>query len=572
LISAGLGGEERVAQHALIPRANVRFPHFDSLRAIAAISVVVFHAGQAAKDVSGAEGDIWWEPLIARLPVGVTIFFVISGFLLYRPFSAAFFDGRPAPKVRDYARRRVLRIVPAYWLALLLLFPFGLAWLPGGLWPDGLWIFGFMQIYSEETFTAGLGVSWSLCVEATFYVLIPIYAVVVARLLRGRERIAAARLELLALGVLAVLSVVFTTVAHASGAHALAETLPGNFSWFALGMGLAVVSASGWGVDSPAIRTIEERPWVPWLISAAVLVAAATVAGLPGIFEGFPSPHSTSDWAVEKVLHGLIALFLLLPAVFGSERGGGVRRFLASPAVLWVGLVSYGLYLWHGSVIHVYRESGGDLLVGGPALVLANLLLVALAITLVIAAASYYLVERPVMRLRNGISPGAIAQWLRTAARPPRQPAAGAAATGAVRVTTAAGGERVLRLSFGGGVAAPGQARARITELLRDELEPDRLDALRLVLTELISNSVRHGGVDDGGRIECVLHLDDERIRVEVSDTGRQGTPRLRTPDVGRGEGFGLFLINTLATGWGATHDPRLRVWVELPRGAAAYV
>jgi two-component sensor histidine kinase len=103
-------------------------------------------------------------------------------------------------------------------------------------------------------------------------------------------------------------------------------------------------------------------------------------------------------------------------------------------------------------------------------------------------------------------------------------------------------------------------------------LDPDRLDALHIVLNEVVTNSVRHGEVGDGGRIECCVRLDDERVRVDVFDTGRQGTPRLRTPDLRHGEGWGLFLVDSLASRWGATHDPGLRVWFELPRLAPAYV
>jgi peptidoglycan/LPS O-acetylase OafA/YrhL len=324
-----------------------------------------------------------------------------------------------------------------------------------------LWIFGFMQIYSEETFTAGLGVSWSLCVEVTFYVMVPIYAAVVARALRGRDRFTAARLELAALGMLAVGSVVFTTVAHGAGAHALAETLPGNFSWFALGMALAVISASGWGEGSRVVRTIVERPVLPWVISAGLLVVAATASGLPGIHEGFPLPYSTADWAIEKVLHGLIALFLLLPAVFGSEHGGAVRRLLAAPALMWVGLVSYGVYLWHGSLIHVYRQYAGELLPGGPGVVFVNLFVVAVAMSLVIAAASYYLLERPAMRLRTGISLAAVTGALPAGVRRVRSHNG--------RISTLSPllpdlhGERVLRLSVAGGAMAPRLARASLS-------------------------------------------------------------------------------------------------------------
>ena len=99
------------------PPGNPRFPLFDGMRAIAAGSILVTH-------VAAITSFNLLNPLgayTARLNMGVAFFFVISGFLLYRPFLAARFAGRPPPRIRDYARRRVLRIVPAYWLALTVL-------------------------------------------------------------------------------------------------------------------------------------------------------------------------------------------------------------------------------------------------------------------------------------------------------------------------------------------------------------------------------------------------------------------------------------------------------------------
>ncbi|MEA2495606.1 MAG: hypothetical protein QOJ29_3517, partial [Thermoleophilaceae bacterium] len=88
--------------------------------------------------LSGANMFGSYGHFTARLDVGVTVFFVISGFLLYRPFVAARIEGRRAPRVRDYARRRVLRIFPAYWLALTVL-----AIWPGlvGVWSGYWWAY-----------------------------------------------------------------------------------------------------------------------------------------------------------------------------------------------------------------------------------------------------------------------------------------------------------------------------------------------------------------------------------------------------------------------------------------------
>src|SRR5215467_11624820 len=95
-----------------------RFPLFDSLRAIAAISVLAFHAGIVSGLLSSGS---WLKPYAARLDVGVSVFFLISGFLLYRPFTRARLLGESQPQTGAYAWRRFLRIVPAYWVALTII-------------------------------------------------------------------------------------------------------------------------------------------------------------------------------------------------------------------------------------------------------------------------------------------------------------------------------------------------------------------------------------------------------------------------------------------------------------------
>src|SRR3954452_12960796 len=97
---------------------NVRarsFPLVDGLRAVAALLVIVHHAGIYA--VLGGTDSVL-RPYVARLDVGVAIFFLISGFLLYRPFVRARFRSIGAPRPLAYGWRRFLRIVPAYWVAL----------------------------------------------------------------------------------------------------------------------------------------------------------------------------------------------------------------------------------------------------------------------------------------------------------------------------------------------------------------------------------------------------------------------------------------------------------------------
>src|SRR5687768_15093619 len=91
-------------------RSIGRLAALDGYRAIAATAVLATHVGF----LTGSSVDGPLAPMLSRLDVGVAIFFVLSGYLLYRPFLAAALDRRPGPSLRSYLWRRALRIVPLY--------------------------------------------------------------------------------------------------------------------------------------------------------------------------------------------------------------------------------------------------------------------------------------------------------------------------------------------------------------------------------------------------------------------------------------------------------------------------
>src|SRR5947209_12344933 len=113
--SARAGGE--IPEAVAPPPHHPRFPLIDGMRAIAVLCVVLVHCAVFGGALSGSLPG----RLLAHLNLGVTIFFLISGFLLYRPFIAHRFSGAAAPPVESYAKRRFLRIYPAYWLVLTVL-------------------------------------------------------------------------------------------------------------------------------------------------------------------------------------------------------------------------------------------------------------------------------------------------------------------------------------------------------------------------------------------------------------------------------------------------------------------
>src|SRR3954453_21555260 len=153
------------------------FALFDSLRGLAVLSVIGFHVASLTGRLS--EGP-FGRVMFVLGGEAVIVFFVISGFLLYRPFVAARAAGRPLPRTGAFLFRRAFRIVPAYWVILTLL-----AIYPGlhGPFTEDWWrYYFFLQLYSPDTVLAGLPVAWTLCVEVTFYLLLPLWALGVRRL------------------------------------------------------------------------------------------------------------------------------------------------------------------------------------------------------------------------------------------------------------------------------------------------------------------------------------------------------------------------------------------------------
>lgn len=368
------------------PPGNPRFPLFDGLRAVAALSVVVYHAGFYSR---ANEGEGGLSPYLARLNVGVAVFFVISGFLLYRPLLHGRITGRPV-RVRDYARRRVLRIVPAYWVALTVLaIVVGLPDVFTSRW----WVYyGFGQDYSVHTDTLGIGPAWSLGAEAAFYVVLPFLSLGLARAASMRGRRVFWQVELAVLVLLTVASVAWRAYADAH-ASIPASTFASTFGWFALGMALALIS-----VLAGSRPWLARYSWSGWVIAAIAYLVICRGLGLGGGFVFFQHQTTGQDLAV-YALSGVVAVGLALPAVFEPAHKNPVRRFLRARVMAWLGLVSYGIYLYHQPVANAL---GGGITSGGDSTTRFLWLLAATAGTSIAAAAlSYYIVERPALRFKD---------------------------------------------------------------------------------------------------------------------------------------------------------------------------
>jgi len=114
------------------------------------------------------------------------------------------------------------------------------------------------------------------------------------------------------------------------------------------------------------------------------------------------------------------------------------------------------------------------------------------------------------------------------------------------------------------GAAAAGEGRHAL-DPLAGSIDTEALETLRLLVTELVTNSVRHSGVRS--RIALDVDLDSDSVRVTVSDAGEGFMPPAKLePDPDRRGGWGLCLVDQLADRWGVARGERTSVWFEMDR------
>jgi len=323
-----------------------RFPAVDGLRVIAALAVVVSQVGLHTQAP--------FAGVVSRLDVGWAIFCALSGFLLYRPHVLAWFSGTLPPLTLPYLRGRALRILPVLLIAVVLSIV---------LVPD----------------PASTYLRWAVLTPLPFYLLLP----GLGRLLTGYERPTrrSVRWRLLVLVGLTALGPVWMAAVMATGHPEAGLWLPGYLGWFAVGMGMAlwqVARATG-RLGASTLDTLTRVPATLWGIAAALLLITATpLAG--------PYDHSVPTPAqalLKNLSYTVVVACVLFPVLTPTARTvrvlGGRPARLAAP-------LSYGVVAYQFVVLG---------LIDGP---FAVQLPVTLLASVVLAALSYRLVERPVVR------------------------------------------------------------------------------------------------------------------------------------------------------------------------------
>ena len=343
-------------------------PALDGVRAVAVTLVVLFHLG------------LPWMPAGY---LGVSVFFTLSGYLITSLLLTEFGGNSAVSLTRFYARRArrllpaslmvLLAIVVARWMGEFSLVPGLRADLLGAL----LQVFNWVQLAGTSsygalfgqapTFTSPLEHYWSLAIEEQFYLLWPITLVALCRWSKRRGGTVVRPV----VALLVVFAVAAPLIGLIWGPDAAYWSTPARLPELLVG-----AAAAAWLRARPSLPA-----WCRWLAPVAIIAIVSCSVGFPS--SGGPA------------FSGWLAPFAVLSAalVVGLQVPGPCRRLLSVRPLVWLGKVSYGLYLVHWPVFVLLRQHGWDTTSWGGAVV-------ALGITMVITAASFLLLERPVRSAR----------------------------------------------------------------------------------------------------------------------------------------------------------------------------
>jgi len=349
-----------------------RYESFDGMRGIACLLIVCLHVWMYT-DAN------WPEPgrtdlldrVVGEFRVALIFFFVLSGFLLSLPWAA----GR-TPNLRRYAARRFARVAPGYWLAVAGSFLL-LAGTGHGreIAAQDLpkFIFFIPNLF-EETRNLLDPPMWSLHVEVSFYIVLPLIGFA---LLRSKRPLVSVCALLIGAGL------VWTTIGTIEAwPPEVTWTLPSYIGVLTCGIAAAVLA--------------QRHP--PRFVGAAgvLIVLANSVWHSAGTG---PVGHAVGD------LPAAVGFGLILWSMAYRE-----NRVLASRPVVWTGTVSFGVYLWHMPVLYWLGMRDEGL----PERFLPTALIV-FPITFVLASLSWYFVEKPAMRLGDKVVPSSPRRRVRSA-------------------------------------------------------------------------------------------------------------------------------------------------------------
>lgn len=371
------------------PPTMRRYAEFEAYRGLAALLIVIFHAYQYTREGTKAPAYLYegtgLHALLINLDTAVGWFFALSGFLLFLPLALAVMNGRSVAPARVYLFRRAVRVLPLYLLVIVLVWTWRYFGQPGA-WIDLLEHLTFTHVWDSRYLFYTVGPAWSLGAEIIYYVMLALMGPLLYRVTIERPRADRVRWLLgFPLGLI-IISVLYKYVTGF-----VLEINPDRFAWyfnpvaqvdsFAYGMLLASAVAFGAGNLSRGPRL--------WLLVAALGLTAFVFT------ERFDLPWVS---LYSFSLAGL-AFTLFLASTVLAQGAAWLTRALGHRFWFQLGMMSYGVYLWHEPLM--LELSGRTWLIRPePEAFLVNAVVLVLLSSL-LATFTYWLVELPVMQARN---------------------------------------------------------------------------------------------------------------------------------------------------------------------------
>lgn len=372
----------------------------DTTRAIAAamvlLSHVAFWTGASRTDLVGG--------LLARGDAGVAVFFALSSYLLLSPWFARALETDPHSRpVSDYFVRRAARILPAYWLALI--FVIGAGYVGFATDSPGSKSNVLSHVFLTQALTGhhyqGFSQTWSLTTEIVFYLLVPLFGVLVLRSVRGSLSQTWVNKTILTLLGISLIGPVTAGIArYLAGADhfqlgaTLGMSVIGHAGWFAVGalVGLGKQALIA-GFELPLARArgvFRARANVLLFAILIFLIASSPLAGPRDL-----TAPTVTQAVVKELIYTVFAGLVLLAAVLPVPPGSQLSRFLSTGFNRWLGDTSYAIFLWHVLVLQmVFALTGAELFNARFGWTLYTVVI----ITCGVASLSWFAVERPVLR------------------------------------------------------------------------------------------------------------------------------------------------------------------------------
>ncbi len=360
--------------------ATDRLTYLDGIRGIAIASVLLFHSAEFFDD--GRRLEYFFRKLVSGMWMGVDVFFVLSGFLI----TGILLKTRSSPRYfRSFYMRRTLRIFPLYFGVLTLLFLVlpALKLVPSTPFSLQLWYWTYLYNWQAAMGGVALGMAhfWSLAVEEQFYAVWPlvVYAVPARKILHASI-------------FLIAIAVIFRLVLVVFG-------LPTRYAFF-----MTFGRLDGLGLGALIAVLVREHPQFLKKIQrnasklAALFAATLALAAIWG--RGLEPIKLPAIGLATTAVCGLTGL-----AIITGLMGNGCRRILETPALRWLGIYSYGIYVIHVMLLRIIQwglKPLGQVSGSLPAFAVATLAAaLMIAGTCLLAFASYHLFESRFLKLKS---------------------------------------------------------------------------------------------------------------------------------------------------------------------------